>query len=239
MDISPTIRAVGELPAWILITVFIFLGVVFFIFFLLVLWNGVNWKFLKFDGLKKLNESIDSTKTTILKTKDLSEALEDVDKETKSDIIDGLYSLLSLLGDSSERCTFVDDSIKNEIRIILKNYILKNHIIQKCYPEFIESEKKLLFSKIIEEYKIITVKIKAANCPGATLLPAVADAEKIFIKFIDDFFSAVKKNLIIGCEKKIKIYEAKRETVKDQWVVHEFIDVPIQKNEHYIKKLKE
>lgn len=239
MDISPAIRAVGELPTWILITIFIFFGVIFFIFFILVLWNGINLKIIKFDGLKKINESIDSTKTTILKTKDLRGIIDDIDKETKSDIIDGLYSLLSLLGDSSERCAFIDDSIKNEIRIIFKNYILKNHIIQKCYPEFIESEKKLLFSKIIEEYKIMTIKMKAANCPGATPLPSVADAEKIFIKFIEDFFSIIKKSLIIGCEKKIKIYKAKREIVGDQWVVHEFIDIPIQKNEHYIKKLKE
>lgn len=239
MDISQIIQSIGGLPWWVILVLLILFGVAFVVILGAGLWNGFNLKIIKFEGLKKITQSMTSVKESFPKTMNFKKMADDIDRETRGDIIEGLYSLLSDITDTSARCSFIYDSIKNEIRILMKNYLQKNHIIFKCYPENIADEKKKLLAKIKEEYKIVSIKIQAVKCDGAEPLPDWKKAKEIIIRFLDDFFDLTKKYLINGCERKIRFYKMERSNFSDPWILSEFIDKPIKKNEEYIRKLKE
>ena len=246
MDISQIIQSIGGLPWWAILVLLVLFGVAFVVILGAGLWNGFNLKIIKFDGLKKITQSMETEKEkrrsfleSFPKTMNFKKMADDIDRETKGDIIEGLYFLLSEFTDTSGRCSFIYDSIKNEIRILMKNYLQKNHIIFKCYPENIADEKKKLLAKIKEEYKIVSIKIQAVKCDGAQPLPEWKAAKEIIIRFLDDFFDLTKKCLINGCERKIRFYKMERSNFADPWILSEFIDDPIKKNEEYIRKLKE
>lgn len=239
MDISQIIQSIGGLPWWAILVLLILFGVAFVVILGAGLWNGFNLKIIKFDGLKKITQSMASVKESFPKTMNFKKMADDIDRETKGEIIDSLYSLISEMTDGGGRCSFILDSVRNELRILMKNYVNKNHIIIKCYPENMNNEKKKLFTTIKEKYKIVLLKMDKVKCDGAEPLPDWKTAKVIVVRFLNDFFEIMKKELIKGCERKIRFYTAERSNFSDPWILSEFIDNPIKKNEEYIRKLKE
>ena len=246
MDISQIIQSIGGLPWWAILVLLIFFGVAFVVILAAGLWNGFNLKIIKFDGLKKISNVItekkkeqDMFRNEFPQTMDFKKNADDIDRETKGDIIDSLYYLISEITDSRGRCSFIGDTIRNELRILMKNYLNKNHIMIKCYPENIATEKKKLLTKIKEKYKIALLKMDSVKCEGAEPLPDWKTAKEIVTQFLNDFFDIIKKELINGCERKIRYYQMEKSNFSDPWILEEFLNKPIKKNEEYIRRLKE
>lgn len=247
MEAAEVITAIGGLPWWavlVILILFVFFAVVVLA---AVIWNGFNLKFVRFDGLKKISEMNKTEQQCrgvmqkeFPRTVDLKKDAEDIDRETKGDIIDALHGLILELTESNSRsgCSFIGDSVKNELRILMKNYINKNHIVAKCYPENIASEKKKLLAEIKERYQIMLLKMQTIKCDGnADALPQWRSVQPSVKSFLDDFFDAMKKNIIKGCERKISMYEGAKELFSAEWIVKSYIEKPIEKNREYIKKL--
>ena len=246
MDISQIIQSIGGLPWWAILVLLTLFSVAFVVILGAALWNGFNLKIIKFDGLKKISKSVNDGKkeqetfrNEFPQTMDFKRNADDIDRETKGDIIDSLYSLTSDITDGSGRCSFIGDSVRNELRILMKNYINKNHVIIKCYPENMPNEKKKLLTKIKEKYKIVLLKMGAVKCEGAEPLPDWKTAKGIVNQFLNDFFDIIKKELINGCERKIRYYQMEKSNFTDPWIRSEFLDKAIKKNEEYIRRLKE
>ena len=247
MEAAEVITAIGGLPWWavlVILILFVFFAVVVLA---AVIYNGFNLKFVKFDGLKKIAEANkkEQIERNVMqkefpRTVDLKRYAEDIDRETKGDIIDALHGLILELTESNSRrgCSFIGDSVKNELRILMKNYVNKNHIVTKCYPENITEEKKKLLAEIKERYQIMLLKMQTIKCDGnADALPPWRSVQPSVKSFLDDFFDAMKKNIIKGCERKIIMYENKKDLFSADWIVESYIDDPINKNKEYIKKL--
>ena len=246
MDISQIIQSIGGLPWWAILVLLILFSVFFVAVLGAGLWNGFNLKIIKFDGLKKISKSMndgekrqESFRNEFPQTLDLKRNADDIDRETKGDIIDSLYSLVSDMTDGGGRCSFIGDSVRNELRILMKNYVNKNHVIIKCYPENMANEKKKLLTKIKEKYKIVLLKMDTVKCEGAEPLPEWKTAKGIVTQFLNDFFDIMKKELINGCERKIRFYKMEKSNFDDEWILTKFIEEPIKKNEEYIRRLKE
>lgn len=246
MDISQIIQAIGGLPWWAILVLLVLFGFAFVVILGAGLWNGFNLKIIKFDGLKKISMAMNEGKkeqetfrNEFPQTIDFKRNADDIDRETKGNIIDSLYSLISEMTDNKGRCSFIGDSVRNELRILMENYVSKNHIITKCYPENMPTEKKKLLTKIKEKYKIAVLKMDAVKCEGAELLPDWQTAKGIVTQFLNDFFDIVKKELINGCERKIRYYQLEKSNFSDPWIREEFLNKVIKKNEEYIRRLKE
>lgn len=246
-EVSSVIVAIGGLPWWavlVILVVFCFFAVVILA---AVVWNGFNLKFAKFDGLKKISktneterQTLDIMRKELPRTADLTRTAEAIDRETKGDIIDALHSLILELWEANRHsgCSFIGDSVKTELRLIMKNYINKNHIVYKCYPQNIEGEKRKLIAEIKERYKIALLKMEGVKCDGnADALPNWEEAKASVRTFLDDFFEAMKKTIIKGCRRKIEAYEYARSSFSADWIIAGYIDKPIEENKGYIEKL--
>lgn len=247
MEAAEVITAIGGLPWWAVLVILILFAFFAVVVLAALVWNGFNLKFVRFDGLKRIAEANkkeqqdrDIAQKEFPRTVDLKRDSEDIDRETKGDIIDALHGLILELTENNSRsgCSFIGDSVKNELRILMKNYINKNHIVAKCYPENIAEEKKKLLAEIKERYQIMLLKMQTIKCDGnADALPQWRSVQPSVKSFLDDFFDAMKKNIIKGCERKISMYEGSKELFSAGWIVKSYIEKPIEKNREYIKKL--
>jgi len=77
MDISQIIQSIGGLPWWVILVLLTLFGVAFVVVLGAGLWNGFNLKIIKFEGLKKLTQSVESAKESFPRTMNFKKTAED------------------------------------------------------------------------------------------------------------------------------------------------------------------
>jgi len=136
-------------------------------------------------------------------------------------------------------CTLSRLAISSAIRYPMYESIANNHFTTELMPDRYGAYRSGIIESMREEYKSLSTASMDIKC-GSTALPFWDDVEKLLIGCIDLWLKRSSREVLLCCEKKIKVYKEYLiifEAEKDSYRVG-IVKICIEKNEQYASVLR-
>jgi len=136
-------------------------------------------------------------------------------------------------------CTLARLAISSAIRYPMYESIANNHFTTELMPDQYSAYRDRIIEAMRDEYVSLSAASMDIQC-GQAALPSWNDVGKQLVECIDLWLKRISREVLLCCEKKIKVYQqylSDFEAAKDEYRVG-IVKECIEKNERYIVTLR-
>jgi len=177
--------------------------------------------------------------TSVFSMNETNKELDDACRRQMREVTKKMKRRISNIFAELRVCTLARLAISSTINYPMYESIANNHFTTELMPDHYSAYRDRIIEAMREEYISLSDASMDIKC-GQAALPAWDDASKQLVECIDLWLKRISREVLLCCEKKIKVYQkylADFIAAKDDYRTG-IVKECIEKNERYIVTLR-